>query len=92
MYFAKITDDKAIILAAAAVFSLIRCRFLQTLSEIRRNVKSRGEFMKHQLLPSSPETAEIKRKASSRGVVGQLFPAVARQKRSKDGEGEKRRK
>lgn len=32
----------------------------------RHNVKSRKEFMKHQLLPSPPESSEIKRKAKKK--------------------------
>lgn len=92
MYFAKITDDNTIILAAAAAFSLLRCRFLQTLSEIRRNVKSREEFMKHQLLPSPPETAEIKRKASSRGVVGAIISCCGETKEKYGWRGREKKK
>lgn len=52
-------------------------------------MKSRKEFMKHQLLPSPPESSEIKRKAKKKKGQGgetESFPAVERQKKSMDEE------
>lgn len=55
-------------------------------------MKSRKEFMKHQLLPSPPESSEIKRKAQKKkknkgqGGETESFPAVERQKKSMDEE------
>lgn len=66
----KITADKirnendplsqAVFILHNALCITLRCSIF---SVTRHNVKTRKEFMKHQLLPSPPESSEIKRKA-----------------------------
>lgn len=53
----------------------------------RHDVKTREEFMKHQLLPSPPKRSERPNRGGSRqGVETESFPAVERQKKRMDDE------
>lgn len=61
-------------------------------SKTRHNVKTRKEFMKHQLLPSPPKRSETERKEKKekrkkgQGGEKESFPAVERQKKRMDEE------
>lgn len=92
----KITADKirndllslATFILHNALYITLRCSIF---SMTRHNVKTRKEFMKHQLLRLPPESSEIKRKAKKK-IKGMMrgkaepFPAVERQKKSMDEE------
>lgn len=57
----------AVFLLHNALYITLRCSIF---SMTRHNVKTRKEFMKHQLLPSPPESSEIKRKAKKKKKKG----------------------
>lgn len=82
-------NDESIVEIIVTPYTVHCTKMQHIFSMTRHNVKTRKEFMKHQLLPSPPERSETEREERRKNRQGgetESFPAVEKQRKRMDEE------